>query len=307
MKPLKRTISPLLPEFLKGNDTITIISPAGNIDAKVITYTQNKLLEQGFKVTIAKHCLNKFHRFAGKPEQRFEDLQETLNSPHTKAILCTRGGYGSTHLIEKLDLTSFNKYPKWFVGFSDITIFHNIISKQNIASLHADMPINYFQNPGSLQQVANILKGKLPSYFCEQVHPLSVHGQCSGILTGGNLSVFTALRASPFDIEFSNRILFLEDVGESLHHVERMLYGLKISGALSQLAGLIVGRFSDISDDPSMGKTLEQLIVDLVQEYNYPVLFDFPAGHIQGNQPLVMGAQTQLSITPDNYQIACLT
>ncbi len=291
------------PPTLAIGDSIAIISPAGKIEKCYIEACASILLKHGYHVQIGQNCTKAHHRFAGTEEERLADLQWALDHPDIKAIFCSRGGYGTIHLVSKLDLSGFQKKPKWLIGFSDITILHNIINNLDINSLHADMPLNYISNPNALQQILKIISGKPLAYTSKTVHPESISGTCEGILTGGNLSILCSLANTPFSNTFKNRILFIEDVAESYHHIERMLYGLKLSGRLSQLTGMIVGQFSNMTDDPSMGKSLEEIIANLVREYHYPVLFDFPAGHITNNQALVMGAPVGLTINSEEYHI----
>lgn len=221
-----------------------------------------------------------------------------------------RGGYGAVHLLGKLDFTRFREHPKWLIGFSDITALHNVLQKEGFASLHAlmarhltveseddfctlalkDILFGHF-NPETAESVEISENGF--SYICPG-HKLNHKGTASGILRGGNLSVFYGLRGTPYDIPAEGTILFIEDVGERPHAVERMIYNLKLGGILEKLSGLIIGQFTEYEENKSLGKELYGAIADLVKEYDYPVCFNFPVGHVSMNLPMINGAEVTL-------------
>jgi len=248
-------------------------------------------------VKLGKHIYSSSDQFAGTDEERLSDMQQMLDSIEVKAILTARGGYGSVRIIDKLDFTRFSKTPKWFAGFSDITIFHNHIQTHcGIQTLHCTMPFNFIKDAESTVKLRKALFGQLNEYVING-HPLNRKGKNTGILCGGNLSMLYGMAATPSDNDTSGKILFLEDVDEYLYHIDRMMMQLKRAGKLTHLKGLIVGGFSEMKDNAiPFGKTAEQIILDAVEEYNYPVCFGFPAGHGQKNFPLFMGRSCELSI-----------
>ncbi|WP_321478648.1 LD-carboxypeptidase [uncultured Bacteroides sp.] len=295
----------IFPPYLQKKDKIVIISPSGKIDKKLLTGAQKRLSDWGFDASLSKHAAKSCGQYAGSIKQRLEDLQAAMDAKDVKAIFCSRGGYGTIHLIEKLDFTLFKKYPKWLIGFSDITVLHNLYQKENFASLHSLMArhltIEPENDPCSLH-LKNILEGNLPQYSCSP-HKLNKEGKASGTLRGGNLSVFYGLRGTSYDIPPKNSILYIEDVSERPHAIERMMYNLKLGGVLKELSGLIIGQFTEYEEDNSLGKKLYEALADLVQEYNYPICFNFPVGHTTQNLPLINGAQVELIVNKKSVEL----
>jgi len=289
----------MTPPYLKSNDQIRIVSPSGNIEPKYIVGAKKTLSSWGLNVTEGKFARTKYGRFAGTEEQRIADLQEALDDPSVNAILCSRGGYGVAQIIDKLDFSTFAKSPKWLIGFSDITILHNAISNLGIASIHGIMAKHLTQFPADsihVQKCREILFGQMPTYVVPK-HRLNKVGIAQGKLIGGNLSVLIGLRGSQFDLDYKNNILFIEDIAERPYHIDRMMQNLRFSGALAQLSGLVVGQFSDCDEDPLMKKSVAQIIASAVSEYDYPVCFNFPAGHVDNNFPLKLGETVQFEVT----------
>jgi len=286
------------PPFLKPNDQIRIVSPSGSIESKYIVGAKRTLSSWGLNVTEGKFARTRYGRFGGTEVQRIADLQEALDDPSVNAILCSRGGYGVAQIIDKLDFSTFVKSPKWLIGFSDITILHNAISNLGVASVHGIMAKHLTQfSPDSIhvQKCREILFGQMPSYDIPK-HKLNRVGSAQGKLIGGNLSVLIGLRGSQFDLDYKNNILFIEDIAERPYHIDRMMQNLRFSGVLAQLSGLVVGQFSDCEEDPLMKKSVAQIILSAVSEYNYPVCFNFPAGHVDDNFPLVIGEFVQFEV-----------
>jgi len=289
----------MTPPYLKSNDQIRIVSPSGNIEPKYIVGAKKTLSSWGLNVTEGKFARTKYGRFAGTEEQRIADLQEALDDPSVNAILCSRGGYGVAQIIDKLDFSTFAKSPKWLIGFSDITILHNAISNLGIASIHGIMAKHLTQFPADsihVQKCREILFGQMPTYVVPK-HRLNKVGIAQGKLIGGNLSVLIGLRGSQFDLDYKNNILFIEDIAERPYHIDRMMQNLRFSGSLAQLSGLVVGQFSDCDEDPLMKKSVAQIIASAVSEYDYPVCFNFPAGHVDNNFPLKLGETVQFEVT----------
>ena len=209
-------------------------------------------------------------------------------------------------IIDKLDFTKFAKSPKWLIGFSDISILHNVISNLGIASVHGIMAKHLTELQADYEQITrlkDILSGKFPHYSVPP-HQLNRFGNTTGKLIGGNLSVLMALRGSQFDLQYNNNILFIEDIAEKPYHIDRMMQNLRFSGVLSQISGLVVGQFSDCVEDPLMMQTISEIILNAVSEYSYPVCFNFPAGHVDYNLPLVLGTLTTLRVNEKGTELA---
>ncbi len=288
----------IFPPFLKEGDQVAIVSPSSKIDKMLLKGARKRLESWGLKVVVGKNAGNANGKFAGTTRQCLSDLQNVLDNEEIRAILCSRGGYGAVHLADKLDFTRFCQHPKWVIGFSDITVLHNLIQHHGIASLHAPMARHLTMLPADdlcTEYLRQILFGQVPAYSCVK-HKLNRTGTARGILRGGNMSVFYGLRGTPFDIPAEGTILFIEDVSERPHCIERMMYNLKLGGVLERLSGLIIGQFTEYEEDRSLGKDVYGALADLVKEYDYPVCFNFPVGHVDYNLPLVNGAEVELTV-----------
>jgi len=291
----------MTPKFLNPNDTIHILSPSGAIEPSLIEGAKKVFTSWNLKVTEGDFARSIYGRFSGTKDQRISDLQNAMDNPEIKAILCSRGGYGLSQIIDKLDFTQFLKTPKWFIGFSDITILHNALNNKNIASIHAVMAKQLTELPDNSLQIIllrDILFGKLPVYSIES-HPLNRNGVAQGQLIGGNLSVLLGMRATMYDLKFKNKILFIEDIDEKPYHIDRMMQNLRLSGVLANISGLIIGQFSDCDEDNLMKQSISELIFDSVKDYNYPVCFNFPSGHVDYNLPIILGEKTVLNVNDD--------
>jgi len=293
------------PSFLTPSDQIRILSPSGTINPDYIDGAIKVLSGWGLTVTEGNSARSEYGRFAGTKEQRTADLQIALDDPSVKAILCSRGGYGLAQIIDRIDFTAFKNSPKWLIGFSDISILHNTISNLGIASIHGIMGMHLSKLPvdsAQVQNLKNILFGKLPVYNIPD-EPNNRTGKAQGILIGGNLSVLIGLRGSKFDLKYQNAILFIEDVGEKPYQIDRLLQNLRLSGILGQLSGLIVGQFSECEEDPSMMQTMQEIVLTAVNEYNYPVCFNFPAGHVDYNLPIILGEKVSLNVSKKGVEL----
>lgn len=289
-----------IPPYLKKGDTIGLVAPAGYMPHGKFAQCIKTLGDWGFEVLCGKTPGQQYHYFSGTDEERRDDLQEMLDNRKVKAILCVRGGYGTSRIIDQLDFKKFKRYPKWVIGFSDITVLHNHLSSRlHIASMHAPMAAAF--NNGEwknkyVHSLRDVLTGKKINYKIP-VQQFSRKGSCHGILTGGNLSLLIHLTGTPSDIDTRNKILFIEDVAEYIYSVDRMLTQLKRSGKLGNLAGLIVGTFNDPKDTVvPFGKTMEEVIYDAIKDYNYPVAFGFPVGHENENYALKTGIAYELKV-----------
>lgn len=290
----------ITPEFLKPGDTIGLISPAGIIDKNVVMPAIDLLESLGYKVLVGKHAFEQSNQFAGTDEHRASDLQEMIDNPDVKAIICNRGGYGSLRTAEMIDWEPMMNNPKWIVGFSDITVFHSKMNQLGIKSVHGPMVKDYAEGTkGSpqFQSVLNALSG-IPNRYEIPFGALNRFGEAQGIVVGGNLSILYSLRGTPFDIDTNNKILFIEDLSEYLYHLDRMMMNLKVGGKLKGLKGLIVGGFTNMKDNErGFGMTVEEIIRDAVKEYDFPVLFGFPGGHQKMNFALKMGGELHMEVS----------
>ncbi len=295
----------MIPSFLRAGDNIHIVSPSGAIQPGFIDGATKLLSSWGLKVTEGKYARTEYGRFSGTKDERVADLQQALDDPNVKAILCSRGGYGLAQIIDKIDFTSFAKSPKWLIGFSDITILHNAITALGIASMHGIMTKYLTELPEESDQITsfkNLLFGT-PSNFSIKPEAENRPGRAVGKVIGGNLSVMMGMRSTPFDLDFHNNILFIEDVGEKPYQIDRMMQSLRLSGVLKQISGLVVGQFSDYDEDPLMMQSVAEIILAAVSEYDYPVCFNFPAGHVDYNLSLILGEQAELFVESDKVRL----
>lgn len=287
------------PSTLKKGDKIGLVAPAGKIEREKITIAKNVLESIGYEVILGKHVYDEHRIFAGTDEDRTSDFQFMLDHEEIKAIICARGGYGCIRIIDKLTFDGFEKHPKLIVGFSDITIFHARLNHLHFGSLHATMPINFVENIAdspSLQKLIDYLDGNLSNYRLP-THKFNRSGYSEAELVGGNLSIICSLNATDYELNTHGKILFLEDLNEDLYRLDRLMLSLKLSGKLAHLDGLIIGGMSDMKDgETPFGKTAYEIIHEAIQEYNYPVIFNFPAGHIDENWPLPLGKKVKLVV-----------
>lgn len=296
----------IIPPYLKPGDKIGLVCPAGYMPAEKYQTCVQTLADWGFDVVIGKTPGHQFNYFSGTDKERLDDFQQMIDDPNIKAILCARGGYGVGRIIDQLNFTKFIKHPKWIIGYSDVTVLHShLFSNYKIASLHAPMAAA-FNDKGYkdqyVQSLHDALIGKKADYKSDSYrmegNELNRIGKTKGILTGGNLSLLVNMIGTSSDMSTKNKILFIEDVGEYIYNVDRMMYQLKRSGKLKQLKALIVGSFSDMKDTTiPFGQTTEQAIKELVKEYHYPVCFGFPVGHDKENYALKIGMKYKLNIS----------
>jgi muramoyltetrapeptide carboxypeptidase len=296
----------ILPSYLKKGDTIAIIATARKVSKEEIQPAVAFFESYGISVLLGKNVFESNNQYAGNDVQRTEDLQWALNDKNSKAIIIARGGYGSVRLIESIDFTEFKKHPKWLVGYSDVTVLHNAIHNIGVATLHATMPLNFSKNSEATKSMIDALFGNLKEIQTEENYS-NIAGKAKGQLIGGNLSLLYSLSGTSFDINTTDKILFIEDLDEYLYHIDRMMMQLKLSGKLKKLKGLIVGGMTDMKDNPvSFGKFPEDIILDAVKEYSYPVCFDFSAGHIDKNLALYFGKQVELNVHDDGATLKFL-
>ncbi len=291
----------IIPPFLKAGDVIGICAPARKVSPEEMKDGIAWLTQKGFQVKESEHLYNSQNQFSGSDEERANDLQTLINDPEVRAIIFARGGYGWVRIIDHLDFSSLEKNPKWLIGFSDVTVLHSHLNiHHSICTLHAPMMINLMidkRNEEAANKIIDVITGKNIRYTEATTNYLNREGSCEGELVGGNLSLLYALAGTPSDLVTENKILFIEDLDEYLYHIDRMMMQLKRSGKLKNLKGLIIGGMSDMRDNAiPFGKSAVEIISEAVAEYNYPVCFDFPAGHIDRNLPLVFGANVKLKV-----------
>jgi muramoyltetrapeptide carboxypeptidase len=295
----------IFPPFLNQGDKIVIVSPASKIDRSLLKGAEKRLSSWGLVPVLGQYARASSGQFAGTMEHRAADFQAAMDEEEVKAIFCSRGGYGVVHFIDKLGFARFREHPKWLLGFSDITALHSLFQHQGYASIHSLMARHLSVEPEEDPAAASLrglVFGQLPHYSCS-THKLNRTGSAQGILRGGNLSVFYGLRGTPYDIPPKGTILFIEDVNESPHTVERMMYNLKLGGVLENLSGLIEGQFTEYKENHSLGKALYGALADVVKEYDYPVCFNFPVGHVTHNLPLILGAQVELVVNKRRVEL----
>jgi len=283
--------------LIKG-DKVVIISTARKISEKEIEPALKVLTDWGLVVVFGDHLFKEEDQFSGSTTQRALSLQNALDDKSIKAIICARGGYGTVKIIDQINFSKFITHPKWIVGYSDVTVLHNHINQNfNTQTLHATMPINFKTNTTeSLESLRLALFGEQVNYAFEK-HELNKDGEGQGEVVGGNLSIIYSLTGTDTQIDTTGKILFLEDLDEYIYHIDRMMLNLKRAGMLSNLAGLVVGGMSDMNDNAiPYGKTAKEIILETVADYDYPVCFDFSAGHIDDNRALFTGAEAVLVV-----------
>lgn len=291
----------LRPAPLKSGDTVHILSTARKITHEELLPSIQVFESYGLQVKLGETIGKEWRQFAGTDEERKRDFQTALDDKNVRAIVCARGGYGTVRMMDDLNYDEFMKHPKWITGFSDVTFLHVHVSNSiGIQTLHSIMPFSF---PTSTQEaidsMMNELLGKKNRYEMP-AHALNRCGEAEGLMIGGNLSILYSITGTKSGMNTSGKILFLEDLDEYLYHVDRMMMNLKRSGKLNDLAGLVVGGFTDMKDNKvPFGCTAYEIIAEHVQEYNYPVCFDFPSGHIADNRALVMGRKYRLQVSGD--------
>lgn len=288
------------PPFLKKGDKIGIVAPARWVKPEEIEPALTVFESWGLEVVRGENLYKQHQQFAGTDEQRATDMQAMLDNEDIRAIICARGGYGTVRIIDKLDFRKFAANPKWIAGYSDITALHSHIeSLYGIETLHAPMPFSYKDDSASAESFESLrmaLFGENLSYETE-AGKLSRKGLAQAPITGGNLSILYSISGSASECDTNGKVLFIEDLDEYLYHVDRMMQQLKRSGKLANLAGLVVGSMSKMRDNQfPFGKTAQEIIAEAVKDYDYPVLFDFPAGHDPLNKTLILGRTVNLEV-----------
>jgi muramoyltetrapeptide carboxypeptidase len=286
------------PNYLQKGDTVAIVSTARKVFEKELIPALSILKNWKLNVVLGTSIEAEEHQFAGNDKLRASDFQEMLDNPKIKAIWCARGGYGTIRMLDLLDFSNFKNNPKWIIGYSDVTVLHSHLHQLGFETLHAQMPVSIeTKTAACIQSLKNSLFGNnniiiIPS------EASNVTGNTKGVVVGGNLSMLYSLCGSSSSISTKGKILFIEDLDEYLYHIDRMLQNLKRNGMLDQLEGLIIGGMTQMHDnDIPFGQSTEEIILSICNDYNYPIVFNFPAGHIKDNRALILGRKAELIIS----------
>lgn len=290
-------------QYLHKGDTIAIISPSSATDTATINGGIRTLEKWGYHCVVGSHALADYHGFAGTIQERLSDLLWALREPSVKAIMCSRGGDGAAHLLSRLSLDTFRQYPKMIIGFSDITALLCAEARAGVKGIHGSMCHalkTYEGNDTVSQALRRMLQGDLPTYHVAP-HPLNVEGRAEGIVVGGNLSVYNDLAGSDFDpLLLPDIILFMEDTGEGMSKVDRMLHNMEMRGLLSNVRGIIVGQFNKYKQPENGFEDMYAMLHEYLKHYNIPICYDFPVGHAHlRNFPLLTGAKATFEVTPE--------
>lgn len=291
------------PPFLKIGDTIAIVSMASAVQEKHIQKAQEYLTKEGFNVVLGEAVLSRFHNFAGDDSARSIDLQKALDDANVKAIISSRGGYGMTRILDDLDFTEFLKNPKWIVGFSDITALHLKVQSIGYQSIHGPMPSTFGFDASSTKRLLNLLRGDGIKLTIKSRKENRI-GITQAPIIGGNLCLLAHCIGSLSDIDYDGKILLIEDIGEYMYAIDRMLVQLKRAGKFSKLKGIIVGDFSDVKEQETpFGKSIEEIVLERVGELDIPIAFGFPIGHDDVNIPVKLGDEIIFEVTENTSSI----
>ena len=268
------------PTILKPNDKVIVLSPSGRVNEEQVCENSKLLESWGLKVEFGRHTFDIHNKMAGKDADRLSDLQNALDNPEIKAVFCSRGGYGLVRIIDQLDFSKFLNNPKWIVGFSDVTVLHNQLNNLGIASVHAPMVNSYHSTP---QVALDSLKSALFKKEYQLETPFK-----NDEIVGGNLAIIYSLLGTDSDINTDNKVLLIEEIGEYAYNIDRMIHGLKKAGKFNNLKGLLVGQFSGTKDD-EFGYSVKEIIENCTQEYDFPIHYNIPVGHVDNNRAIVLG------------------
>ncbi|MCB0375238.1 MAG: LD-carboxypeptidase [Sinomicrobium sp.] len=307
--PLSMNTTRLRPPYLKAGDTVAIVATSGvlNNEEENIKRATELLNGWGLQVVPGPHLFSRNGHFAGTDEERAADFQHALDDPGIKAIWCARGGYGAVRILDRLDYTRFKQHPKWIIGYSDITAIHSQVHNLGYESIQAMMCTSLDRDPETSKAAVATFKdaifGKPLTYTVEGCE-YNRTGKSSGQLVGGNLTLLHTMLGSKTSIDTRGKILFIEEIGEYAYHIDRMLQSLKRAGYFDGCKGLIVGNISRVRENTTpFGRTVEELILDVVADYDFPVLFNFPAGHEDDNRALILGRTIELKIKKDKAKV----
>nr|WP_232459796.1 LD-carboxypeptidase [Winogradskyella sp.] len=305
----KQNTEMIQPKFLKAGDTVAIVAPSGILKnrQREVKQAVDLLKSWGLNTVVGKHVFSKDNHFAGTDEQRCEDFQKAMDDPKISAIWCARGGYGTVRILDKLDYSKFKQNPKWLIGYSDITALHNQFHNKGFQSIHGLMCVSLTKDlseiKNSLDTFKSTLFGKPVNYNLKGSEYNRV-GNSEGQLVGGNLTILHTMLGSETSIDTSGKILFIEEIGEYKYHIDRMLQSMKRAGYFDNLKGLVVGDMSKMRKNTTLwGTSVEQLILDALSDYDFPIAFNMPAGHEKDNRALVLGKTVDLTVTKANSSV----
>ena len=287
----------ITPEFLQKGDTIGILATARKADLASVQPAIKLLESWGLHVVIGKTIGKEENQLAGPDWLRATDFQEMLDNPKIKTIWAAKGGYGTVRIIDRIDFTNFKKKPKWVCGFSDMTVLHSHINNMGIETIHSLMALNAgTANPEVLASFRKALFGEKLSYTIPS-HEYNVNGTAKGEIVGGNLSVLYSIMGSKSEVDYKGKILFIEDLDEYLYHIDRMMMNLKRNGYFDGVKAVIVGGMSSMNDNEiPWGKDAQQIIQDVLKDYKFPIIYNFPAGHIKDNRALILGKTVNVDV-----------
>ena len=298
------------PPYLKAGDTVAIVAPSGILKNRnrEVQQAVDLLKSWGLHAIVGEHVFSKANHFAGTDDQRCEDLQAAMDDPKISAIWCARGGYGTVRILDKIDYTKFKEDPKWVIGYSDITALHNQLHNEGFESLHALMCVSLTEDLSEIQTSVDTFKSALfgnPTDYTLEGTNYNREGEANGMLVGGNLTMLHTMLGSDESIDTSGKILFIEEIGEYKYHIDRMLQSMKRAGYFTNLKGLIVGDMTKLRKNTTLwGTSIEQLILDALAEYDFPIAFNMPAGHEDDNRALVLGKRIQLEVSKTKATIS---
>lgn len=293
------------PPYLKAGDTVMIVAPSGVLKDRRREVEQAKTLLKRWQLNaiVGEHVFKKDNHFAGTDIERCEDFQKALDDPKIKAIWCARGGYGTVRVLDKLDYTKFKESPKWLIGYSDITALHNQFHVNGIESIHGLMCMSLTEDETEVETAIKSFKKAIFGESITYTIQGSIYnkiGNTSGQLVGGNLTILHTMLGSKESIDTTNKILFFEEIGEYAYHIDRMLQSLKRAGYFNNCKGVMVGSITKVRKNTTpWGKPVEQLILDALSEYDFPIVFNVPAGHEKDNRALIFGRKVNLKITKE--------
>ncbi len=302
------------PKNLIKGDKIAVISPAGAVEENQLTATLSLIESQGFQPVLGNYVYGKYDNgfvYSGTEEQRIADMNWALNDPEIAAVWAARGGYGCQHLVQHLDWHVVSENPKWYIGYSDNTVIQSGLLQHHIPSIHGQTikTSSFGVSDDSYQYIFDILQGNIPQYIIES-HHLNRIGEARGTLVGGNLALIYALLGTEYSFDFQDKILFIEEIGEQYYALDRMLMSLEMAGVFNKIKGLIVGGMTNMGKEAdnryyaeSFDTLANQLILERLQHYPFPLLFHFPNGHIFHNVPLIIGTKTKMMVKPSESLI----
>lgn len=298
----KQEIALKQPPFLKAGDTIAIVAPAGILKNRTVEIEKAKALLKswGLHAVVGKHVFSQANHFAGTDDERCEDFQKALDDPKISAIWCARGGYGTVRILDKLDYSKFKMNPKWIIGYSDITALHNQIHNIGFQSIHAMMCTSLQDDPETIKETISTFKDAIfgnPLSYTLEGSTYNKAGTANGQLVGGNLSILYSMLGSNTSLNTAGKILFIEEIGEYRYHLDRMLQSLKRAGYFEHCKGVVVGDITKVRKNTTLwGSSTEQLILDALAGYNFPIAFNMPAGHEKDNRALMLGKNVDLAV-----------